>query len=33
MASTVSADTDVDVMLRVNGSSRRMRLDSRVTSG
>jgi hypothetical protein len=28
---TVSADTHVDVMLRVNGSARRLRLDSRVT--
>jgi hypothetical protein len=25
------ADTHVDVMLRVNGSARRLRLDSRVT--
>jgi xanthine dehydrogenase YagT iron-sulfur-binding subunit len=31
MENIVSADTDVDVMLRVNGSARRLRLDSRVT--
>jgi xanthine dehydrogenase YagT iron-sulfur-binding subunit len=31
MENTVSADTYVDVMLRVNGSARRLRLDSRVT--
>jgi xanthine dehydrogenase YagT iron-sulfur-binding subunit len=31
MESTVSADIYVDVMLRVNGSARRLRLDSRVT--
>src|SRR5258708_13178398 len=31
MESTVSANTHVDVMLRVNGSVRRLRLDSRVT--
>jgi xanthine dehydrogenase YagT iron-sulfur-binding subunit len=31
MESTVSAATYVDVMLRVNGSTRRLRLDSRVT--
>src|SRR6478609_5535983 len=31
MESTVTADTYVDVMLRVNGSARRLRLDSRVT--
>jgi len=31
MENIVSADTDVDVMLRVNGRARRLRLDSRVT--
>ena len=31
MEPTVSADTRVDVMLRVNGSVRRLQLDSRVT--
>jgi xanthine dehydrogenase YagT iron-sulfur-binding subunit len=31
MESTVSANTHVDVMLRVNGSVRRLRSDSRVT--
>ena len=31
MENTVSADTYVDVMLRVNASARRLRLDSRVT--
>jgi xanthine dehydrogenase YagT iron-sulfur-binding subunit len=31
MENIVSADTDVDVMLRVNGSARRLPLDSRVT--
>ena len=31
MEDTVSADTHVDVMLRVNGSGRQLRLDSRVT--
>jgi xanthine dehydrogenase YagT iron-sulfur-binding subunit len=31
MEHTVSADTDVDVMLRVNGNARRLRVDSRVT--
>jgi xanthine dehydrogenase YagT iron-sulfur-binding subunit len=31
MDNTVSADTYVEVMLRVNGSARRLRLDSRVT--
>ena len=31
MENIVSADTRVDVMLRVNGSARRLRLDSRVT--
>jgi xanthine dehydrogenase YagT iron-sulfur-binding subunit len=31
MENTVSADTYVDIMLRVNGSARRLRLDSRVT--
>ena len=31
MENTVSADTYVDVMLRVNGSARRLRLDSPVT--
>jgi xanthine dehydrogenase YagT iron-sulfur-binding subunit len=31
MENIVSADTHVDVMLRVNGSARRLRLDSRVT--
>jgi xanthine dehydrogenase YagT iron-sulfur-binding subunit len=31
MENTVSADTHVEVMLRVNGSARRLRLDSRVT--
>src|SRR3954454_3437794 len=31
MEGTVSADTYVDVMLRVNGSAQRLRLDSRVT--
>jgi xanthine dehydrogenase YagT iron-sulfur-binding subunit len=31
MENIVSADTDVDVMLRVNGSARPLRLDSRVT--
>jgi xanthine dehydrogenase YagT iron-sulfur-binding subunit len=31
MAGTVCADTHVDVALRVNGSDRRLRLDSRVT--
>jgi xanthine dehydrogenase YagT iron-sulfur-binding subunit len=31
MENIVSADTDVDVVLRVNGSARRLRLDSRVT--
>jgi xanthine dehydrogenase YagT iron-sulfur-binding subunit len=31
MENTVSADTHVDVMLRVNGSGRQLRLDSRVT--
>ncbi len=31
MENSVSADTHVDVMLRVNGSARRLRLDSRVT--
>ena len=31
MENTVSADTHVDVMLRVNGSARWLRLDSRVT--
>ena len=31
MENTVSADMRVDVMLRVNGSARRLRLDSRVT--
>jgi xanthine dehydrogenase YagT iron-sulfur-binding subunit len=31
MQNTVSADTRVDVMLRVNGSSRWLRCDSRVT--
>jgi hypothetical protein len=29
MGNTASADTHVDVMLRVNGSSRQLRLDSR----
>ena len=31
MEDAVSADTHVDVMLRVNGSGRQLRLDSRVT--
>jgi len=31
MENIVSADTDVDVVLRVNGSARPLRLDSRVT--
>jgi xanthine dehydrogenase YagT iron-sulfur-binding subunit len=31
MENTVSAGTHVDVMLRVNGSGRQLRLDSRVT--
>jgi xanthine dehydrogenase YagT iron-sulfur-binding subunit len=31
MKNLVSADPSVDVMLRVNGSARRLRLDSRVT--
>ena len=31
MENTVSAVTYMDVMLRVNGSARRLRLDSRVT--
>jgi aerobic-type carbon monoxide dehydrogenase small subunit (CoxS/CutS family) len=31
MEDTVSADTHVDVMLRVNGCGRQLRLDSRVT--
>jgi len=31
MESTVSANTHVDVMLRVNGSTQRLRCDSRVT--
>ena len=31
METTVSADSRVDVMLRVNGTARRLRLDSRVT--
>ena len=31
MEDTVSADTHVDVMLRVNGRGRQLRLDSRVT--
>ena len=31
MENTVSADTYMDVVLRVNGSSRLLRLDSRVT--
>ena len=31
MENIVSADTHVDVMLRVNGSAQRLRLDSRVT--
>jgi aerobic-type carbon monoxide dehydrogenase small subunit (CoxS/CutS family) len=31
MENTVSADTHVDVMVRINGSDRQLRLDSRVT--
>jgi xanthine dehydrogenase YagT iron-sulfur-binding subunit len=31
MENTVSADTQVDLMLRVNGSARQLQLDSRVT--